>query len=90
MKWLHFIDVPFNYTKKGGVLREPDVWVDCDEMMRDSGRSKGMTLMGMKISIVNGIFISPDEMLYLHFIGQKPEEGIRVGWIRDDNKVDQP
>jgi len=89
MKWLYFTDVPFNYTKKGA-RREPDVWIDCDEMMRDSGRSKGMKLMGMKISIVNGFFIQPDEMLYLHFIGQEPADGIRVGWIRDDNKIDQP
>ncbi len=89
MKWLYFTDVPFNYTKKGN-LREPDVWCDCEEMIRDSGRSKGMRLMGMTISVVNGIFIQPDEMLYLHFKGQKPEDGIRVGWIRDDNKIDQP
>ena len=89
MKWLYFTDVPFNYTKKGD-KREPDVWCGVEEMMRDSGRSKGMKLMGMEISIVKGFFIQPDEMLYLHFKGQDPKDGIRVGSIRDDNKIDQP
>jgi len=82
MKWLHFIDVPFNYTKKGK-LRESDVWIDCDEMINDSGRSKGMRMMDMTISMVPGM---TGDMLFLHFNGQEPKKGIYVGWIDDDNE----
>jgi hypothetical protein len=83
MKWLHFIGPMF--TDDAGNVREAEPWISCEEMIADSGKRKGIKLMGMTISVVKGIFIQPKEMLFLHFKNQKPADGIRVGYIRDDN-----
>ena len=80
MKWLHFMNVPM-YINKDGKVRQSEPWIDCEEMIADSGKRKGIRMMGMTISIVEGVFIQPDEMLYLHFKGQDPIDGIRIGYI---------
>ena len=79
MKWLHFLRVPM-YINKDGKTRDSEV---CEEMIADSGKRKGIQLMGMTISIVPGIFVQPDELLYLHFKGQEPTDGIQVGYITE-------
>ena len=82
MKWLHFMGVPM-YINKDDTVRQSEPWIDCEEMIADSGKRKGIKMMGMTISIVEGGFIQPDEMLYLHFVGQDPLYGIRIGYISE-------
>jgi len=83
MRWLHYL-TPM-YHNKNGEMRKSDVWISVEDMILDSGKRKGMKMMGMTISIVEGCFIQPDEMLYLHFKDQKPEDGIRIGYISDED-----
>ena len=77
MKWLHFTNVPMNYVN--GKLRGSEPWIDCEEMIADSGKRKGIKMMDMTIS-----YVEEDDMVFLHFIGQKPTHGIRVGYVSDN------
>ena len=86
MKWLHFAGVPM-YRNKNGEVRDSEPWISCEEMIADSGKRKGINMMGMTISIVEGGFIQPDEMLYLHFVGQDPLYGIRIGYLSNDKDI---
>lgn len=80
IKWLHFNDVPMN--RVNGKVRHTEPWISCDEVKRDSGYRKGIEMMNMDISIVAGIpCCQADELVYLHFKGQNPEHGIRIGHI---------
>ena len=76
------------YINKDDTVRQSEPWIDCEEMIADSGKRKGIRMMGMTISIVEGGFIQPDEMLYLHFEGQDPVNGIRIGYISEHENGD--
>jgi len=79
MKWVHFVNVPM-YVNKDGEIRESEPWIDCEELIADSGRRKGIKMMDMTMSVVTGGFICPDAV-YLHFVDQTPRSGIRVAFI---------
>jgi hypothetical protein len=49
-----------------------------EEFIRDSGKRKGIKMMGMEVTLV-------DAELFLHFKGDTPEtQGILLGIIYDD------
>lgn len=92
MKWVHFARVPM-YINKNGKTRESEAWVSTEEMIADSGRRKGIRMMDMTISTVPGMFVpglinEPDELLYLHFKGQEPNEGILIAYISESEVSD--
>jgi len=85
MKWLHFLELPINYSRRGN-LRKSEPWVSAAETLSDTGRQKSIKDLSMTMSVVDGADGQPDELLYLHFTGQPADHGICIAYISENEE----